>query len=180
MSVKLYTRNKFVEDAVRAQISDIEVIHEEPQKPKGLLIIDYMAHSYLAANMCHEGADVVVICVPDDEQVMISLIHAGVKGIVKEDETDVASVVTSVEVNGMGFFGQQAVLAKKARGMKITKLTKRERQIWELFSSGVKRTTIADMLFISRRTVDVHIQNIYKKKGINSQIEAIATKYDKV
>jgi DNA-binding NarL/FixJ family response regulator len=52
-------------------------------------------------------------------------------------------------------------------------LTKREREVLTLVSEGMAHTTIAKTLFISKRTVDVHIYNITLKTGTNSVIEAL-------
>ena len=52
------------------------------------------------------------------------------------------------------------------------RLTKRETEILTLVYEGMASTTIAKTLFISKRTVDVHIYNITPKTGTNSVIEA--------
>ncbi|WP_256789297.1 LuxR family transcriptional regulator [Frankia sp. AvcI1] len=50
-------------------------------------------------------------------------------------------------------------------------LTRREREIAFLISSGMKRREIAERLTISIRTVDVHLTRIYRKTGLNSMVE---------
>ena len=52
-------------------------------------------------------------------------------------------------------------------------ITGREREIIESLLKGLSSDTIADNLFISHRTVDVHIYNIYKKCGVKNRIELI-------
>lgn len=55
--------------------------------------------------------------------------------------------------------------------MPEVKLTKREMQVAELCVKGMINKEIADQLGISQRTVEVHKNNLYKKLGINNNIE---------
>ncbi len=51
-------------------------------------------------------------------------------------------------------------------------LTSRERQVYELIKRGLTNKEIAAKLFISFRTVEIHVRNIYAKTGtsINGRI----------
>ncbi|PPK71423.1 LuxR C-terminal-related transcriptional regulator [Actinokineospora auranticolor] len=53
----------------------------------------------------------------------------------------------------------------------LGELTRREREIALLVSSGMKRKDIAEALEISLRTVDVHLTRIYRKTGVRSQVQ---------
>lgn len=50
-------------------------------------------------------------------------------------------------------------------------ITEKQGQIIELIIQGVTYKQIAEKLFISPKTVDNHIQNIYKKLNVNSKIQ---------
>ena len=50
-------------------------------------------------------------------------------------------------------------------------LTIREREIAELVASGLPNREIASRLFISRRTVDAHVNHIYAKLRISSRVQ---------
>ena len=50
-------------------------------------------------------------------------------------------------------------------------LTAREREIATLAAEELSAQEIADRLFLSRRTVENHLQRIYTKLGINSRAE---------
>jgi predicted ATPase/DNA-binding CsgD family transcriptional regulator len=50
-------------------------------------------------------------------------------------------------------------------------LTKREREIAELVASGLSNRQIATRLFISKRTVDAHVEHIFSKLEISSRVQ---------
>jgi non-specific serine/threonine protein kinase len=50
-------------------------------------------------------------------------------------------------------------------------LTRREREIAELVASGLSNREIATRLFISKRTVDAHVEHIFSKLEISSRVQ---------
>ncbi|MDN3669391.1 LuxR C-terminal-related transcriptional regulator [Echinicola jeungdonensis] len=56
-------------------------------------------------------------------------------------------------------------------------LTLRELQVLQLVAEGEKNKAIADQLFISERTVERHLSNIFDKLNVNSRTEATAFAY---
>nr|WP_315989583.1 response regulator transcription factor [Desulforamulus aquiferis] len=52
-------------------------------------------------------------------------------------------------------------------------LTGREKEVLILMAAGLKNKQIANKLFVSVRTVEAHMGNIYSKLGVNSRTEAI-------
>ena len=56
-------------------------------------------------------------------------------------------------------------------------LTRREREVLRLLVEGMRAEEIAGRLFISRKTVGTHIENILRKLGVRSQAQAIALAY---
>ena len=53
-------------------------------------------------------------------------------------------------------------------------LTAREWEVLALLAEGHSNLEISDLIFISRRTVEYHLQNIYGKLEVNSRAAAIA------
>jgi len=60
----------------------------------------------------------------------------------------------------------------------LAALTTREREIAALASTGVTSIQIAERLFLSRRTVDAHLGQIYRKLGVSSRAALIRTVLD--
>ena len=52
-------------------------------------------------------------------------------------------------------------------------LTFRETEIADLAARGMSNRQIAEHLFISKRTVDAHLDHIYAKLGISSRVELL-------
>jgi DNA-binding NarL/FixJ family response regulator len=53
----------------------------------------------------------------------------------------------------------------------VTTLTRREREIALLVASGLSNRDIATRLFISKRTVDAHVEHIFAKLEISSRVK---------
>jgi ATP/maltotriose-dependent transcriptional regulator MalT len=52
-------------------------------------------------------------------------------------------------------------------------LTKREHDILSLAATGLSSNAIANTLFVSKRTIDFHLANIYDKLGVNNRLQAL-------
>jgi DNA-binding CsgD family transcriptional regulator len=53
------------------------------------------------------------------------------------------------------------------------RLSGREAQILALIAQGHTNKSASDVLFVSRRTVEFHLANSYKKLGVSNRIQAI-------
>lgn len=66
----------------------------------------------------------------------------------------------------------KSVLTESERSMLDT-LTEREREILELLAQGLSNKMIASRLYLSVRTVEGHLANIYPSLGVHSRTEAM-------
>jgi DNA-binding NarL/FixJ family response regulator len=57
------------------------------------------------------------------------------------------------------------------RGSGVDPLTSREREVALLAADGLATKEIANRLYLSKRTVDTHLDRIYRKLGISSRDE---------
>lgn len=125
------------------------------------------------------GTSVLVLTFHDEEEYVLGLVRAGVRGYVLKDEA-LSSLVEAVRaVAGGGTWFSQGVAAKLATsvasgpGSEVSDLTGREREILTLVARGLGNEDIAADLFIARRTVQNHISSIYAKLGLRSRAEAV-------
>ena len=110
--------------------------------------------------------------------------------IVYTGQVDVAGAVESMNAGAFTLIQKPApnhVLIKKVREavsqanickprdakiqdavQKLALLSERERQVAELVADGQTSSVIAEKLFISKRTVDIHRTHIFEKLGIKS------------
>lgn len=58
-----------------------------------------------------------------------------------------------------------------------SKLTPRETEVLSLLADGREPAQIATQLFISRRTVGTHLENIMRKLGVRTRTQAVALAY---
>lgn len=52
-------------------------------------------------------------------------------------------------------------------------LTKREREVFELLVKNMSTREIADVLFVSEKTVRNHISNVMQKLGVKGRAQAV-------
>jgi DNA-binding NarL/FixJ family response regulator len=57
------------------------------------------------------------------------------------------------------------------RDVDMRTLTRREREVAELISQRLTNPQIAERLVLSRKTVEVHASNIFRKLGVSSRAE---------
>ena len=123
---------------------------------------------------CH----ILVISAETNQDVIIQLVEMGIDGFVSKftDEQTLETAIHSV-CDGIEFFGQDiteiihAVSVSKAPDNEV--FTSRELDIIRLCAKGYNVKRIAEELFISKRTVETHKNNIFKKLGFNSTSELI-------
>jgi ATP/maltotriose-dependent transcriptional regulator MalT len=53
------------------------------------------------------------------------------------------------------------------------RLTKRELEILALITEGHPSKKVAEILFVSKRTVDFHLDNVYEKLQVSNRMQAI-------
>ena len=65
-----------------------------------------------------------------------------------------------------------AVGIPEIQGDRSVKLTKRELEVLSLVIEGKSSKDVADELYVSKRTVDFHLANIYDKLQVSNRVQA--------
>jgi DNA-binding NarL/FixJ family response regulator len=67
--------------------------------------------------------------------------------------------------------GRSARAGRSAQRVGIERLTRRERQVASLVSEGLTNRRIAQRLYVTEKTVEMHLSNIFAKLGASSRVE---------
>ena len=133
---------------------------------------------------------VLVLTAYDDDQYIFSLLQAGASGyllktapvnelvnairLVRSGESPLDPSIARKIVVRMA--GDQASGISSGEGASpIHLLTAREQEVLQLLSRGLNNQAIAEALFVSDRTVQAHLTNIFSKMGVSSRLEAVLT-----
>ena len=81
------------------------------------------------------------------------------------------ATVSVTDSAGHGGRGPEAAAPVTAAPLTAAALTRREREIAILVASGLSNREIASRLFISKRTVDAHVEHIFAKLEISSRVK---------
>ena len=119
---------------------------------------------------------------PDDEEALTACIENGVDGCIMKnaDPPLILSAVRAVgggghwlqrEMTGQLFHElRRARQAERERAQAV--LSDRETEILKLLAEGLRNSEIAERLFISKRTVKVHVANVFSKLGLHDRVQA--------
>jgi len=126
---------------------------------------------------------VLILTAYDDDQYIFSLLEAGAAGYLLKNVSgkDLAKAIRAVYAGEAVL--DPAVTRKVCSHLATSRyksdtttqppnLSERELEILRLAARGMKNQEIASALFLSRRTVQAHLSNIFNKMSVGSRIEA--------
>lgn len=122
---------------------------------------------------------ILVLTAYDDDAYVNGLLSAGATGyLLKEEALDTLTTAIRAVARGESWLSQRIAgrLARRAIARETTEtgpLTPREREVLRLLALGLSNDEIAEELFISKRTVQNHVSNIYGKLRLDSRAEAV-------
>lgn len=129
----------------------------------------------------HPALRVVILANPRDEAAALALVEAGAVGcFLQSDRSD--EFLRGVRAAVAGDLAMSSAIARhllrrtagQAAALPVEALTDREREILHLLTAGLANKEIAQKLYLSVRTVEVHLRSIYGKLGVRSRLEAVA------
>jgi len=125
---------------------------------------------------------VLILTAYDNDQYILALLEAGAAGYLLKNVrgSDLVNAIRSVHVGEavlhpsiarkvLNRFGTQ----EQAPPVQPEELSEREMEILRLAATGMSNRDIAGKLFLSRRTVQAHLANIFRKMGVGSRTEAV-------
>ena len=142
----------------------------------------------------HPDIKILILTTFDDDELAVRALHSGANGFVIKD-VEPREIVLAVESVSRGaLFVSESVgfrlvdqikptketskeLIKERTAMilsRLPSLSLREAEVLALVFSALRNSDIAEMLFISEKTVKNHISNIYDKLGIHNRLQLIS------
>jgi DNA-binding NarL/FixJ family response regulator len=131
---------------------------------------------------------VLVLTAYDDDQYIFSLLQAGASGYLLKN-APVSELIQAIRQVNAGESPLAPAIARKvvvrmSSGrslpspdedfpLEVEELTPREQEVLQLLAQGMSNRNIADTLFISERTVQAHLTNIFAKMQVSSRLEAV-------
>jgi DNA-binding NarL/FixJ family response regulator len=134
----------------------------------------------------HPEISVLVLTVHDDEEYIAALLEAGAAGYLLKT-TYGKELIQAIRAVCFGEFvldtqiGPRVFRAFALRSNKPVplnggeKLSAREMEVLRLAARGMSSGKMAEVLYISPRTVKGHLSEIFCKLGVSSRMEAIST-----
>jgi DNA-binding NarL/FixJ family response regulator len=115
---------------------------------------------------------IIALSMYEDEAYCTRMIDAGAKGFILKNSNiqEVEDAILNVAA-GKNYFSQEIItrmirgLSEKKREEKHGDLSERETEVLRYICKGYSNKEIADTLFLSKRTVDKHRENILTKTG---------------
>jgi len=127
---------------------------------------------------------VLILTAYDSDQYIMALLEAGAAGFLLKNVRgnqliDAIRAVYSGESILQPSTTRRVIDHLKVKAIKTDEesaastLTEREMEVLKLAAKGVSNRDIAEHLFVSNRTVQTHLSNIFKKLAVASRTEAI-------
>lgn len=126
---------------------------------------------------------IIILSMYKDEEYVMEGLNFNIAGyVVKDSVADEILVAIEKVLDGGKFFSREVIdtalnsykeIKKEKKKADSVQLTKREIEVLNDISDGLKSQEIADKLFISERTVEAHRGNIMKKLHAKNMAELI-------
>ncbi|HEY4387658.1 MAG TPA: LuxR C-terminal-related transcriptional regulator [Ktedonobacteraceae bacterium] len=120
---------------------------------------------------------VLLFSAQEREEYLYEILRAGADGYILKDIAPdaLAEAIRTVARGEMLIQPQIAsrLLSRVGRG-RIAALTTREQEVLRLLARGLRNKEIAARLFVSERTINFHLANIYQKLNVSGRTEALS------
>jgi DNA-binding NarL/FixJ family response regulator len=129
---------------------------------------------------------ILILTARDDAKAVFDSMRAEVHGFLDKtsDMDEIADAIEKIASGGRVFTAQQeqgaldhlgTFLRSTRESSRVTgTLTERETQVLSLIGEGLTTRQMASRLQVSQRTVESHIEKLYRKLGVNSRVQAVA------
>lgn len=130
----------------------------------------------------HPQVKVIAMAGPDDDSYLTEAVKRGAAGYLLKTASAplILAAIRTVAQGGTWLqremtgklFKEFNRLVEARREETDSSLTQREVEVLALIAQGLKNRDIAEKLFISPRTVKVHVSNLFRKLGLSDRVQA--------
>ncbi len=128
----------------------------------------------------HPDVNILMLTVNDKPSLISDAFKMGIKGyVMKKAKRDELERAIKTVAKGELYYGQEVMQAlltdngEEKSSAKFESLTKREIEVIKLIAEEKSSAEIAGLLFISKGTVEVHRNKIFKKLGVRNVVGVI-------
>lgn len=128
----------------------------------------------------HPGACILGLSSYDIRSYVERMVEAGARGyVLKNIEPDTLVMAIRTVLSGRPYYSNEVALHWMTARMfprvvgPLERLTAREREVFQHILDGLRDREIADRMFLSKRTVDKHRQNLMVKLGVRNGVELV-------
>ncbi|MFC2136755.1 response regulator [Bacteroidota bacterium] len=128
----------------------------------------------------NKNLKIIALSMYGEDDYYSKMIDAGVKGFILKN-SDISEVETAIQniINGKNYFSQEileSIIKNMYRKKNIKKtgcLTERETEVLFNICKGLSNQEIADTLYLSKRTIDKHRENLLSKTNSKNTAELV-------
>jgi DNA-binding NarL/FixJ family response regulator len=121
---------------------------------------------------------ILILTVHDEEDMVIKAVREGAQGYVLKQcsRHELESAIRTIAAGGQHFdpVVVRALLHEEGVSERDNLLTARELEILELVSRGLTNRAIAEQLYLSVDTIKGHLNETYRKLGVDDRAHAVA------
>ena len=159
-------------DAVAKHDPDILIVDMKMQPLDGIAVLE-------ALQLSGARARTILLSASIQEAEVRTALRLGARGVIFKEQAPQQLIQCVRTVHDGGYWLEQAGLSNVLReepaappqpSDESAKLTGREREIVNLVADGLRNKEIARRLDIAEGTVKVHLNNIYRKLGVDNRV----------
>jgi DNA-binding NarL/FixJ family response regulator len=132
----------------------------------------------------HPSTAVLILTAYDNDQYIMALLEAGAAGYLLKNVSgkDLVNAIRAVHageavlhptIAQKVFSRLGAAGGERAEPVPLVELSDREMEILRMAARGMSNQEIATQLYLSRRTIQAHLANIFDKMDVGSRTEAV-------